>query len=420
MMSFVTAAGRVVRLLVFQGCIIYTLLFSTSMRVVAEPGEGATGVRVNKNLSQQGVTLIPEAGNATVKLIDNEGGGVLHVWNVDADRARLLPDCRLLVVHGTKWGGKIPKWKALRDKLREYDWSGEIVWEYQASDPVHHDVQRLSDGSTYFLKRTLVPEEWQLTIKDPVRRLSRIRADSIVRIDANGHQMSIWHAHEHLDLNIPGSGGWTRYTTPTAASFRMADWTHINTVSLLPENKWYDSGDKRFTPGNILIQARNWSTTMIVDRESGKVVWQYTGDSDRRVSGGHEPIMIEKGLPGAGNILLLDNGRNGGQQSRVFEIDPITQGIVWSYTTPGLYTASAGSAQRQVNGNTLISEDRRGHVFEVTPSGEIVWEYQSEFETRRAKRYPLDYCPMKEVADAKSIHARLKSLWDQALNMVRG
>jgi hypothetical protein len=321
-------------------------------------------------------------------------------------------------VHGTKWGAKVPKWKALRDRIREYDWNGEIVWEYLAPDPVHHDLRRLPDGSTYFLKRTLVPEEWQLRIQDPARRLSKIRGDSIVRIDRNGNQLSVWHAHEHLDLNNPGSGGWTRYTSPTSASFRMADWTHINTIAPLPDNKWYDNGDKRFKPGNLLIQLRNWSTTMIIDKDSGVGVWEYTGDAERRVSGGHEPGMIEKGLPGAGNILLLDNGRNGGERSRVLEIDPLTKETVWTYTADGFYTAAAGSAQRQPNGNTLISEDRKGHVFEVTPKDEIVWEYRSKFETSRAKRYPSDYCPINEAEAPKTIQARLKSLWGDALQWV--
>ncbi len=414
-MSFCSGSVRGLILLVIQVSIFHTVVFFSSAFLYAESGKGI--VQAKKGLSQEGVTLIPEEGSAAVKLIDSQGE-VLNVWNVDADRARLLPNCRLLVVHGTKWGAKVPKWKALRDRIREYDWKGEIVWEYQASDPVHHDVRRLPDGSTYFLKRTLVPEEWQFRVQDPARRLSKIRGDSIVRIDHEGNNVSVWHAHEHLDLNNPGSGGWTRYTSPASASFRMADWTHINTISPLPDNKWYDGGDKRFTPGNLLIQVRNWSASMIIDKDSGDVVWEYTGDDDRRVSGGHEPLMIEKGLRGAGNILLLDNGRTGGQQSRVLEIDPITKEIVWSYTATGFYTASAGSAERQPNGNTLISEDRKGHVFEVTPEGEIVWEYQSEFETNRVKRYPVDYCPINEARAPKSIQAKLKSLWEDAVHWV--
>ena len=34
-----------------------------------------------------------------------------------------------------------------------------------------------------------------------------------------------------------------------------------------------------------------------------------------------------------------------------------------------------GSARRLPNGHTLICEAMRGRIFQVTPNGEIVWEY---------------------------------------------
>lgn len=36
-------------------------------------------------------------------------------------------------------------------------------------------------------------------------------------------------------------------------------------------------------------------------------------------------------------------------------------------------------AQRLSNGNTMIDEGATGRVFEVTPRGEIVWEYRSPY-----------------------------------------
>ena len=41
-----------------------------------------------------------------------------------------------------------------------------------------------------------------------------------------------------------------------------------------------------------------------------------------------------------------------------------------------------GSAQRLPNGNTLIAETDRGHAFEVTKDGEIVWEFYTPVEVR--------------------------------------
>ena len=49
----------------------------------------------------------------------------------------------------------------------------------------------------------------------------------------------------------------------------------MNSIAPIPENKWYDAGDKRFKPGNIIINPRNIDTIYIVDKETKKIVWEY-------------------------------------------------------------------------------------------------------------------------------------------------
>lgn len=63
------------------------------------------------------------------------------------------------------------------------------------------------------------------------------------------------------------------------------------------------------------------------------------------------------------------------------------------------YTLTRGSSQRPPNGNTLIADSEAGQAFEVTPSGEEVWEFWSphfDGEGRRGtivrmKRYDEEY-----------------------------
>ena len=43
--------------------------------------------------------------------------------------------------------------------------------------------------------------------------------------------------------------------------------------------------------------------------------------------------------------------------------------------SPSFYSAYQGAAQRLSNGNTHITESVAGRLFEVTSSGEVVWEY---------------------------------------------
>jgi hypothetical protein len=43
------------------------------------------------------------------------------------------------------------------------------------------------------------------------------------------------------------------------------------------------------------------------------------------------------------------------------------------------FSSACGLAQRLPGGNTLITESDYGRAFEVTPEGEMVWEYYSPF-----------------------------------------
>jgi len=334
-----------------------------------------------------GFTLFGESGSAKTRLV-NMSGEVVKTWDFDAARTRLLPNCNALVVHGTKWGWSQEKWDALRPFVREYDWSGNVVWEYKAPGPAHHDVQRLENGNTLVLFRGLVPKSAKQSIEDPAKRNSKIRTDTIREISPEGKTVWEWNAHDYLDLNSCGKNPCEPLPESITDQRRVFDWTHSNGISVIPENKWHESGDTRFAPGNIILTLRNWSSMVVISRSSGEIVWEFND----RLSGGHEGIMIERDLPGAGNILIFNNGRDT-LESEVLEIHPQTREVVWRYSDgPDFYSAAAGRAQRLANGNTLISEDVPGRIFEVTPDHEIVWSYQAGLRTARAHRYPADIC----------------------------
>ena len=68
--------------------------------------------------------------------------------------------------------------------------------------------------------------------------------------------------------------------------------------------------------------------------------------------------------------------------SAVVEVDPATNEEVWRYEgSPRLSFMSwfISGCQRLSSGNTLICEGLWGRLFEVTPDGEIVWDYTSPF-----------------------------------------
>jgi hypothetical protein len=217
-------------------------------------------------------------------------------------------------------------------------------------------------------------------------------------------------------------------------------------MSLLGPNRWYDKGDERFHPDNIIWDARESNIAAVTSRKTGKIVWQIGPNYDatpalRRLGwivGMHHCHMIPRGLPGEGNILIFDNGGWAGygipnpgspkgiknalrDYSRVIEVDPITLDIVWQYTPAEagyampydanrFYSPFISSAQRLPNGNTLITEGSGGRILEVTSDHALVWEYISPFWGKqlalnmvyRAYRAPYEWVPQrnkpKEVA----------------------
>ena len=103
----------------------------------------------------------------------------------------------------------------------------------------------------------------------------------------------------------------------------------------------------------------------------------------------HYPKLLDNG-----NVLIFDNqGHLGeGGASRVLELDPTTQRVVWSYTgdADNLFDSDRwGAQQRLANGNTLIVESTNGRAFEVTPAGEVVWDYRSPMRSGEHAEYVL-------------------------------
>ena len=344
-----------------------------------------------------------------VRLFDMNGNDV-RSWRTDegrsaasVDRARLLPNGRIVVQRGGMMGTD--------GLLQEYDWEGQVVWEYLPEGRIphagllgpHHDVNVCTNGNYLTICREAVPARYLSGIREPSWKGQVIYGDTIIEVDRSSNVVWQWHAYEHLDLEhkrLLASPGWPAGKDNST----VCDWTHVNTVQSLPENRWFDAGDGRFRPGNVLISPRQLDTVYLIDRGTGRVVWEYSGDYFGGLSGQHEPHMIEKGLPGEGNITIFDNGASPWNDlghagaSYVLEIDPVTGKVVWVYDRwLRFHSTYTSSAQRLWNGNTLICESNEERLFEVTPEKEIVWEHIRR--TPRSYRYPYDHCPQTRALD---------------------
>lgn len=296
----------------------------------------------------------------TIPILIDMNGEIVHSWPEARvrSRLRLLPNGNLLAI-------------GLGAGIVEFDWDGRLVWEYKIEDGyAHHDVIRLENGNTMLI----TAKEGQPT-------------DDLAEVTPDGRVLWEWRSAEFL----------VEYFGDLPENAK--DITHINSVQLLPPNPWFDAGDERFRPGNILISARNLDAVFLIDRETREVVWSYATRLDRQ----HEAMMIGEGFPGHGNILIFNNGLRGryyDRQSTVLELHPLESKIVWEYRSPDFYSPIVGVQQILPNGNLLIASSLGPRSFEITRDGEIVWQWTPPFKTKRPWRYAYDYCPqMKNLGE---------------------
>lgn len=345
--------------------------------------------------------------------------------------------------------------------LVQVDWEGNIVWRFDKHEYIedpgekpqwmarqHHDYQRAGNPVGYYVPgldpqvdkgHTFILCHENLKNHQISEKL--LLDDKIIEVSWDGEIVWEWKASEHFDeLGFDEAARNILHRDPNMrpAGGGMGDWLHINSMSLLGPNRWYDAGDERFHPDNIIWDSREANILAIIDKKSGQIVWKigpyYNGSEELKklgwIIGQHHVHMIPSGLPGAGNILIFDNGGWAGygapnpssptgrqnalrDYSRVLEIDPINLSVVWQYTpkeaglihpldSSRFYSPFISSAQRLPNGNTLITEGSDGRIFEVTAEHEIVWEYISPYEGEdtlklnmvyRAYRAPYDWVP---------------------------
>ena len=133
-------------------------------------------------------------------------------------------------------------------------------------------------------------------------------------------------------------------------------------------------------------------TIAIIDAKTDRVRWALSGQWLRQ----HKPTLLANG-----RILLLDNQGHRGR-SKVIEIDPFTQEIVWSYQGDAqnqFSTRTGGSVQRLPNGNTLVTEADSGRAFEMTAQDRMVWMYHNGARAGTRGEFVANLCEVVRLPE---------------------
>ena len=288
----------------------------------------------------------------------------------EARRAGRRPD---LTPEAGLWPDMLVEIKPLRPT------GGQIVWEWHMWD---HLIQNVDSSLDNYGDPSAHPE----------------------RIDINGEREPLEIDPEEL-RRLKALG---YVPTDTQPEDLRSDFLHTNSVAYNAELDQIVVSVPRFN--EVWVIDHSTTREEATGRSGGR--WGHGGDllyrwgnprvygrgdeSLQRLFAQHDASWVPDGMQGAGHLMLFNNHMSGpeGDYSAVFEIVPPTdrQGQyllsdsgpfgplepVWIYEAPdkvSFHSSFISGAQRLPNGNTLICSGAQGRFFEVTPQGEIVWEY---------------------------------------------
>jgi hypothetical protein len=284
----------------------------------------------------------------------------------------------------------------------------------------HHDIDPLPNGNILLVA-------WEKKTWDEAIAAGRdtykiwqneVWPDHVVEVNpATDGIVWEWHVWDHLvqDFDSTKANYGAVAEHPELADvnyvrpgFDCADWLHTNAVDYNPE---FDQ---------ILLSVREFGEVWVIDHSTtteearvhsggrygmgGDILYRWGnpqayragGAADQKFYGQHDARWVEPGLPGAGHVLVFNNGANrpGGNYSTVDEFipacdstgsyprpapgtpfGPAERSWVYAGTPPSnLYSEYMSGAQRMPNGNTLVCAGCSGHFFEVS-GDQSVWEY---------------------------------------------
>jgi len=369
--------------------------------------------KYDRERAENGLNLYV-SGHAPVAVLMDMEGNLLHKWEYSFDKAWPRYPGEVNPEHTLFWrraylfpnGDLLAIFEGLG--MIKLDKNSKLIWKSALRQ--HHDITLAANGDIYTLTR----------IKHIIPRINPyfpIMEDFITILNRKGKPIKNVSLIEALE----NSGFIDKYWDKRIMN--RGDIFHTNAVEIL-DGKIADIAPE-FSKGRVLTAMNLLNTVFVVDLDSNKVVWGYKGN----FYGRHDPQILPNG-----NLLILEN-RMGDSEESSNSPDEIsnsrnpekkgpalkeseTQGIfttrgrmpifvmsgllaneimgqsksgvvefalpemepLWSYAgneEDPFYTLTCGTVQRLANGDTLITETDNGRAFEVTPGGEIVWEFDS-------------------------------------------
>jgi uncharacterized repeat protein (TIGR01451 family) len=386
------------------------------------------GLRLKCADASPGYTLFTPMSSTMTYLI-NPDGQVVRTW-----RSAYLPSAWVYlldnghVLRGASDRGTAPfSGGGQGGRFQEFDFDGNLVWDFRYNETrlPHHDVAILPNGNVLAIA-------WESKTAADARRVGRrpaavspggIWPDMLIEFAPQRPDSATivweWHIWDHLIQNLDPT--LENYSEPSAHPERIdinaddggpafsRDVFHTNAVVYNAELD------------QILVSVPTFNEVWVIDHSTstfeaaghtggrygkgGDLLYRWGNPrtygrgtaADQLLGFQHDARWIPPGRPGAGHMTVFSNRSPAptGAATKVFEFVPPVDAAgnyaggdsaafgpsapLWTYSNPSVQTTNLSGAERLENGNTLISSGPQGRVLEVTPAGNIVWEYWSPY-----------------------------------------
>ena len=450
---------------------LYLLILITLSAHAYERLQGPTELLFHdKAKAFEGYTLFGVGGRTY--LLDMEGR-VVHTWPIGTN-PHLLDSGNILDASKDDPSGF--------QGFKEVDWDGKIVWEYtekREGYAPHHDWVRIwnkqlnAPTTLYIANKSITHDQAIEAGADPRKGPYREgQMDAIVEVDMQGKVVWEWWFFDHVTQdvdpvksNFVGTGktvadhpGRININLPGRPLKR--DWLHCNSMDynaesghvvinsvqgelyVVDHDGTFVAGDAKASIAKAASKAGDFlyrfgDPARYAQGDPPRVLenWESATSGHKQMGGAHDVHWIRPGLPGAGHLLVLNNGQYLFQctpQSSAMEINPfldanerdsgkyvnppdagyrretydkdthntprqISKQVIWSYrsvNSHSFFSHIGSSTQRLPNGSTFICSDTEGHFFEVTADGQLAWEYINPVTREGAVKALGDVLPM--------------------------
>ena len=316
---------------------------------IEKPANGTTVIAIQgfkfkgeKN-GKKPARIVGVGPRGDVKWVHN-GTDLDVTWFYDVDP---INESTLLVSGTAKGGSVIYEWDPQTDEIR---------WK-KRFDGVHdtHDADLINNGTEVVVANM---RNYNATSED--------NKDRIFIYNRTTDEIAWeWVFEEHTN--------WTRNQGGSyAAAPPDNDWTHVNDVDEIAD-------------GEFLVSPRNFDQVMVINRSTKDIEMRLGSDDDYdTLHEQHNPQYLESenGTPtllvaDSENDHIVEYAKRGNGWNRTWELGS-NQDFNWPR-----------DADRLPNGNTLIVDTNNQRVIEVTPEGEIVWEFYAPWAPYDVERMHL-------------------------------